>query len=298
MNADNSFGQKKKDNFSPGTLFIVSTPIGNLQDITLRALEILQKVNIIAAEDTRRTRKLTSLYKISTPLISYHEYNKRQRGEYLLSLLQQGKNIALVSDAGTPGISDPGSQLILEALNRKVPVVPIPGPSALITALIISGLPTRNFVFEGFLPRTGKKRREKLEKLREETRTIILFEAPQRLINTLKEIHQLWGDRKAAVARELTKKFEEVKRGRISELLTYYQNNPPRGEICLIIEGKMEELSSPLLSLKEQILHLLQEGFSIREAAKIVAQNRKVPRKEVYRLAIKLKDKMKYESSN
>jgi len=296
MNAANSFYPKKNNNFSSGTLFIVSTPIGNLQDITLRALEILRKVNIIAAEDTRRTRKLTSWYQISTPLISYHEHNKRQRGEYLLSLLQRGKNIALVSDAGTPGISDPGSHLILEALKKEIPVMPVPGPSALITALIVSGLPTQNFVFEGFLPRTRKKRCEKLETLRKEARTVILFEAPQRLINTLKEIYQLWGERKAAVARELTKKFEEVRRGRIGELLTYYQNHPPRGEICLIIEGKMEEPSSPL-SLKEQILNLLQEGFSIRETTKIIAQNRKVPRKKVYRLAVELKNNMKHESS-
>jgi 16S rRNA (cytidine1402-2'-O)-methyltransferase len=280
----------KMENY-PGTLFIVSTPIGNLGDITLRALETLRKVDIIAAEDTRKTRKLTSAYHISTPLISYHEHNKRQRGKYLLTLLQQGKSIALVSDSGTPGISDPGADLILEVLREEIPIVPLPGPCALITALIISGLPTPSFVYEGFLPRSGKKRREKLEKLADVTQTIILFEAPTRLINTLEEISQLWGERKAAISRELTKKFEEVRRGKISELLTYYRNHPPRGEICIVLEGKTEKIFSTIPPIEEQLLALFREGLSLREAVKIVTRNKKISKREVYQQAIKLKSR-------
>ncbi|MDZ7374252.1 MAG: 16S rRNA (cytidine(1402)-2'-O)-methyltransferase [candidate division KSB1 bacterium] len=224
----------------------MSTPIGNLQDITLRALETLRAVDAIAAEDTRRTRILLEQYGIRKPMVSYHEHNKGWRGTELLARLRSGQSIAVVSDAGTPGISDPAYELVCSCIAAGVPVVPIPGPSALVAALTISGLPTDRFVFEGFLP-VKKGRQKRLEALREETRTIILFEAPHRIERTLTDLLAHLGNRQAALVRELTKVHEEVWRGSLAELLERSRREPPRGELVLVVEGKTRRF------LREQV---------------------------------------------
>ncbi len=220
-----------------GTLYLVSTPIGNLEDITLRALRVLKEVELIAAEDTRRTRRLLRHYQISRPLISYHDHNKEARSPSLLEKLNSGKSLALVSDAGTPGISDPAFYLVRLAIQHGVPVVPVPGPSALISALIVSGLPPDRFAFEGFLPAKSGRRRKKLQALAGEERTILFFESPYRLKRTLEDILEIMGDRRATVARELTKKFEEVARGTVAHLLDHFEEKKPRGEVVIVLAG-------------------------------------------------------------
>lgn len=220
-----------------GTLYVVSTPIGNLEDITLRAVKVLASVDLIAAEDTRTTRVLLSRYNISKPMLSYFSHNERRRAPEILERLKAGSSVALVSDAGTPGISDPAYVLIGQALEENVPVVPIPGPAALTTALVVSGLPTDRFVFEGFLP-LKKGRKRKLEELSREERTIVLYESPHRVLKTLGEVLASFGDREVAVARELTKKFEEVVRGRLSDVLTNMSKGQARGEYVIIISGR------------------------------------------------------------
>lgn len=217
-------------------LYIVATPIGNLKDITLRAIEILKSVDLIACEDTRRTKILTRHYEIDKPLVSYYEYNKITRGEYLIKLLKEGKNIALVSDAGTPGISDPGSHIIKLAIENKIPLTFIPGPTALIGALVLSGLPTHKFIFEGFLPAKSGARRKRLRELKREKRTLIFYESPHRLLKTLKDILEILGDRKISTVRELTKKFEEITRGKVSEAIQHFQKQTPRGEFILVVQ--------------------------------------------------------------
>ncbi len=220
-----------------GILYVVATPLGNLEDITLRALRILrEEVSLIAAEDTRHSRKLLSHYQISTPLISYFEANEAIRIPLLLEKLQQGVSIALVSDAGTPGISDPGYRLVKAAREQHIPVIPIPGPTALIAALSVSGLPTDRFVFEGFLPARGGKRKRRLEALREEERTIILYESPYRILSLLETL-QSWGDRRVVIAREMTKVFEEFLSGSIPEVLATLQQRKIQGEFTVIVEG-------------------------------------------------------------
>jgi len=221
-----------------GTLYLIATPIGNLEDITLRALRMLREADLLAAEDTRRTRRLLEHYDISRPLISYHDHNKEHRSARLLEALRQGRSVALVSDAGTPGISDPAFYLVRLAIEHDVPVVPIPGPASPIAALVVSGLPPDRFVFEGFLPAKAGKRRARLRALAEEPRTIVLFESPHRLVRTLREILDILGDRPAAVARELTKKFEEVSRGPVSGLLERYAEKKPKGEIVILLAGR------------------------------------------------------------
>lgn len=218
-----------------GTLYIVSTPIGNLKDISLRALEILEDVHLIAAEDTRQTRKLLSHYKIKTPLLSYFDYNKIARADVLIKELNQGKDIALVCNAGTPCISDPGFYLVGLAIKEGICLVSIPGASALLAALVISGAAPDRFVFEGYLPRKSKKRENRLKEIAEEKRTVILYESPHRLLKTLQDLLNFLGDKKIAICRELTKKFEEVKRGKISELITYFENKGIRGEFVIVI---------------------------------------------------------------
>jgi 16S rRNA (cytidine1402-2'-O)-methyltransferase len=221
-----------------GILYVVSTPIGNLDDITLRALKTLREVDLIAAEDTRRTRKLLSRFDIHTPSVSYFEHNEFKRVDKLLSHLKGGKDIALVTDAGTPGISDPGYRLIQEAIQRGLPVIPIPGPSAAITALSVAGLPTDSFTFIGFLPKKGKKRRVLLDKMAESSCTSILYESPHRLRETLEDLLATCGDRKIVVARELTKAFEEVIRGAISEVIDTLKGRRIKGEITIVLAGK------------------------------------------------------------
>lgn len=222
----------------PATLFVVATPIGNLEDITFRAVRILSEVDLIAAEDTRRTKILLMKYNINTPMTSYHKFNIKSKTSHLIELLMQGKNIALVSDSGTPGISDPGFELIGASLDRDIRVEPIPGPSAAVTALTISGLPTDRFVFEGFLPKKPGKKVKKLKELKSESRTIIIYESPFRLIRTLEEVEKVMGDRQVAVCRELTKKFEEIVRGKAGEVLGKIKGSRVRGEIVLVISGQ------------------------------------------------------------
>jgi len=226
-----------ENDLSPGTLFIVSTPIGNLKDITLRAIEVLEKVDLIAAEDTRHTRILLDHYRIKTPTTSYFDFNKEKKTPVLIRKLQNGEEIALVSDAGTPGISDPAFRLVRECLRNGLAVETIPGATAFVPALILSGLPTDRFVFEGFLP-VKKGRKTRLEKLKEETRTIILYESVHRIPRTLSDLLIFFGDRKVAVVREITKKFEEVHRGYLSELNENLAQIKLKGEFVLVIEGK------------------------------------------------------------
>ncbi len=220
---------------STGTLYIVSTPIGNLKDITFRAVEILKSVDLIAAEDTRHTKILTAHYDIRTPLTSYFEHNKITKGAYLIGLLKEGKTIALVSDAGTPGISDPGSHIIRLAIENDIRTEQIPGPTAVITGLVLSGMPTDKFIFEGFLPAKPGARKNRLKVFLDEKRTVIFYESPHRLLKTLNDIYEVFGDIKIACLRELTKKFEEVRRQRVSELIEHFTNTKPLGEfvICL-----------------------------------------------------------------
>ncbi len=216
-------------------LYIVSTPIGNLKDITLRAIEALKEADLIAAEDTRHTKILTSHYGITSPLTSYFEYNKFKKADFLLSLLKKGQKICLVSDSGTPGISDPGYHLIKLAIDNNIPVTVVPGPTALIAALVLSGFPAHKFAFEGFLTPKKAARLKKLQELSQEKRTIILYESPHRIISLLKDIAQVFGNRQIAAVREITKKFEEVKRAPAQELLGYFTNNKPRGEFVIIL---------------------------------------------------------------
>ncbi|MGB9773085.1 MAG: 16S rRNA (cytidine(1402)-2'-O)-methyltransferase [Bacteroidota bacterium] len=220
----------------PGTLYIVSTPIGNLSDITLRALQVLSSVDLIAAEDTRTTRILLEHYGIKTPMISYYARNEKLRAPELVNHLRQGKTIALVSDAGTPAISDPGAILVRAAIESNQPIVPIPGPTAFVAALTLSGLRTDRFVFEGFLP-TKKGRKRKLSCLAQEMRTIVLYESSHRLLKTLRELVEAMGERRASVSRELTKKYEETVRGSLPEILSYYEKRSVKGEFIIVIEG-------------------------------------------------------------
>lgn len=226
-----------------GTLYLVATPIGNLGDITFRAVEVLRQADLIAAEDTRRTRRLLTRHQISRPMVSYHDHNKKARSPQLLEALLRGETVALVSDAGTPGISDPAFYLVRLAIEKGVAVVPVPGPTALIAALVVSGLPPDRFVFEGFLPPKAGKRQRRLQDLAEEERTIILFESPHRLLKTLGDILEILGDRRAVVARELTKKFEEVARGTVSQLVESYSRKKPKGEVVVVLAGRTVQKS-------------------------------------------------------
>lgn len=223
-----------------GKLYICGTPIGNLEDITIRVLKILKEVDLIAAEDTRRTKKLLNYYHIDKPLISYHEHNKIKTGKILLDYLKKGKNIALTSDAGMPGIQDPGEDLIKEAIENNIPVEVIPGVSAITTSLVISGFPTKSFIFLGYFPRKKSRQKKLLEEIKEENRTIIFFESPKRIINTLNIILETIGNCRITICRELTKKFEEVKRGRISEIVEELKNREIKGEITVVFFPKGE----------------------------------------------------------
>ena len=224
-------------NSTEGVLYIVSTPIGNLEDITLRALRVLKTVNLIAAEDTRHTRRLMTHYEIHTPITSYFEGNQIQKGEKLVARLKAGEAIALVSDAGTPTISDPGYRLLVQCIEADIPIIPIPGPSACIAAASVAGLPLHNFAFEGFLsPKSGRRKRQ-LTELREERRTLIFYESPHRVIVFLQDVLEAFGNRQVSVARELTKKFEEVFRGKVTEAIEKFQETSPRGEFTIVIVG-------------------------------------------------------------
>lgn len=223
----------------PGTLYIVSTPIGNLKDITLRAIEVLKQVDLIAAEDTRHTKILTEHHSIKSPLTSYFQHSKIKKTDFLINLLKEGKNVALVSDAGTPGISDPGFAIIKKALEEKITVIPIPGPSAFLTALSVSGLPTNKFIFEGFLSNKSSQRRKRLKELSSEERTIIIYESPHRLLKTLNDILQILGDIPIVCARELTKKFEEIRREKVSDSIRHFTDTKILGEFIIIFHPKI-----------------------------------------------------------
>lgn len=220
---------------SSGTLYIVATPIGNLEDITIRAVEVLKKVDLIAAEDTRHTKILTDHYDIKIPRTSYFEHNRITKGDYLIRLLKEGKDIALVSDAGTPGISDPGAHIIGLAIKEGINVIGIPGPTAIILGLILSGMPTDRFIFDGFLPNKSGARRNKLAGFKEEKRTVVFYESPHRILKTLYDMLDIFGDIRICVMRELTKKFEEILRGRISEIAARFEMSKPRGEFLIVL---------------------------------------------------------------
>lgn len=274
---------------SSGCLYLVATPIGNLEDITFRAVRTLNEVDLIAAEDTRQTIKLLNHLNISKPMTSYYEHNKMEKGNYLIEQLLDGKNIALVSDAGTPGISDPGEDLVRLAQKNGIRTVPIPGPVAAINGLIVSGLPTGRFVFEGFIPMNKRGRKERIASLLNETRTIIFYEAPHKLIYTLKDLLEILGDRNIVIARELTKRFEEIKRSTLSEALEFYENEPPKGEFVLLIEGISETLLLEKeqhkwddISIREHVEMYIQQGMSKKEAMKKAAADRGIPKRDVY----------------
>lgn len=269
-----------------GTLYVVGTPIGNLEDISLRALRVLRQVDLIAAEDTRTTRKLLAHYDIETPLTSYWEHSRMTKLDALLEALRE-KDVALVSEAGMPGLSDPGYELIRAAIERGVPVVPIPGPSALTAALVVSGLPTDSFLYLGFLPRQDGERRQLLASVAHERRTLVAFEAPHRLLASLADLKEVVGERRIAVARELTKVHEEVWRGSIGEALAHFEEKGPRGEFTLIIEGAQEEPPWDAGRVKEALEELMAEGMGKKEAIKAVANLARWPKREVYKVALK-----------
>jgi len=278
-------------NEKPGTLYLCATPIGNLEDMTLRAMRTLKECAVIAAEDTRHTCKLLNHFDIHTPLISYHEHNKVSRGPELIERLLSGEDIAIVSDAGMPGISDPGSDLVLLAIEAGVKVIPLPGANAALSALVCSGLDTRMFTFIGFLPKTTKKRRELIGSLVGHPYTLILYESPHRLKATLTELYSAFGDRQAVAARELTKKFEEFVRGTLGSLKEHFVLNEPRGEFTLLISGNLNigegqdeeaETSSPV----EAVMALVADGVNKKDAIRTVALQRKISKREVYQAVL------------
>lgn len=277
-----------------GMLYLCATPIGNLEDITYRALRILKEADLIAAEDTRNSIKLLNHFEIKTPMTSYHEYNKYEKGRYLVEQMQEGKNIALITDAGTPGISDPGEELVAMCYEAGIPVTSLPGPAACITALTISGLPTRRFAFEAFLPSDKKERAVILEELKRETRTIILYEAPHRLVKTLEELSENLGDRKISLCRELTKKHETVFRGSLLEAVSWYKENPPKGECVMVLEGRSrEEMEQEArqqwedMPLEAHMEHYMSQGIDKKEAMKLVAKDRGISKRDVYQALLK-----------
>ena len=282
--------QKSTIHDQTGCLYLVGTPIGNLEDMSVRALRILKEADIIAAEDTRNTKKLCNYFDIETPLISYHEHNLIVGGEKLLALLQEGKTIALVSDAGLPCISDPGADIVEKAIAQNFPVVPVPGPNAALSALIASGLTPQPFFFYGFLNRGKKDRRQQLEQLKKRQETILFYEAPHRLKETLKDMELILGNRRIVLARELTKKFEEFLRGSLNEAVEWSQNEEIRGEFCIILEGNSnfeeednEEVYWGKMSFVEHVDYIIaQEGVTSKEAIKEVAKLRQVSKRDVY----------------
>lgn len=269
-------------------LYLCATPIGNLQDITLRVLETLGDVDLVAAEDTRRTRKLFARHEIHTPLMSYREENRREAGRIIIERLEAGERVALVSDAGIPGISDPGQHLVSMCLERGVEVEALPGPNAALTALVISGLPTRRFVFEGFLPRKKGRRRKALEELAGETRTLVFYESPARISGTLADIEEVLGDRRMALARELTKKFEEVLRGDVSAVRERIERNPVKGELVLVVEGSTGEAGPSEAEVLDEVVRLRDKGLSLKDAVdEVAAGDSGLSRGRLYNLALK-----------
>ncbi|MBE3091050.1 MAG: 16S rRNA (cytidine(1402)-2'-O)-methyltransferase [Candidatus Atribacteria bacterium] len=282
-------------NKTRGILYICGTPIGNLQDITIRVLNILKEVKLIAAEDTRHTKKLLIHYQINTKVTSYHEYNKFKKAPYLVEILKNGQDIALVSDAGMPGISDPGYVLINLALNNNIKIIPIPGVSALITALVVSGLPTDKFVFEGFLPRKIKERKRYFKRLKNEERTIIFYETPHRLKRALKDMLEILGDRKIVIARELTKKYEEIIRGKLNLVLSEMNTKEIKGEITLVVQGGIKEKGNDTIDfLKDECImekylkKLKNQGYSNKDIIKITQEKLNIPKNLIYKKLLEM----------
>lgn len=273
-----------------GVLYLCATPIGNLEDMTFRCIRILKEVDLIAAEDTRNSIKLLNHFEIKTPMTSYHEYNKIEKGHKLVERLLNGENIAVITDAGTPGISDPGEELVKMCQDAGITVTAVPGPAACITALTISGLPTRRFAFEAFLPTDKKERQMILDELKEETRTIILYEAPHRLVKTLKLLQETLGNRRISICRELTKKHETIFATTIEDALAYYDVNDPKGECVMVIEGKsFEEIKAQEqarwedMSIEQHMAHYESQGVDHKEAMKRVAKDRGVSKRDIYK---------------
>ena len=275
-----------------GKLYICPTPIGNLEDITYRTLRILNEVDLIAAEDTRHSLQLLNHFDISKPLTSYHEHNKDSKGGYLITKLLEGENIALISDAGMPGISDPGQDIIYEAIENNIEIEVLPGATAFVTALVGSGMDTHKFVFEGFLDRDKKLRRKRLEEIKNEKRTIIFYESPHRLKETLKDMLKYLGNRKIAVNRELTKKYQEIIREDIETVIEIFNNREVKGEFVLIVEGfsgEVEEIGKyDDLSEREYVIQLMEEGINKKDAIKIVCKDRKLKKDIVYKQVLDL----------
>ncbi|MBP3927514.1 MAG: 16S rRNA (cytidine(1402)-2'-O)-methyltransferase [Clostridium sp.] len=272
-----------------GKLYLCATPIGNLDDITFRVLETLKTVDLIAAEDTRHSIKLLNHFHIKTPMTSYHEYNKVEKARVLVEKMKEGTNIALITDAGTPGISDPGEELVRQCHEAGIELTSLPGPAACITALTISGLPTRRFCFEAFLPTEKKEKQWILEELKTETRTIILYEAPHHLLRTLKELYEALGDRRATICRELTKKYETAFLTTLSGAISHYEENEPKGECVIVLEGRsIGELKEEgqaqwqEMSLEEHMEYYLSQGKEKKEAMKLVAKDRGLSKREIY----------------
>ena len=277
-----------------GRLYLCATPIGNLEDMTFRAVRILREADLIAAEDTRNSIKLLNHFEIKTPMTSYHEYNKIEKAHYLIARMQEGKNVALITDAGTPGISDPGEDLVRLAYEAGIEVTSLPGACACVTALTLSGLPTRRFCFEAFLPADKKERQEILEELKTETRTIILYEAPHRLIKTLKDLLIALGDRRITLCRELTKRHETAFATTLQGALEFYETQEPKGECVIVMEGRsrkqMQEEKQQVwaqMELSEHMQLYLEQGMDQKEAMKAVAKDRGIGKRDIYRMLLK-----------
>ncbi len=272
-----------------GILYLCATPIGNLADMTYRVQETLKEVDLIAAEDTRNSIRLLNHFEIKTPMTSYHEYNKLEKADYLIAQLQTGKNVALITDAGTPAISDPGEELVAKCQEAGITVTSLPGACAVVTALSLSGLPTRRFCFEGFLPSDKKEKKAVLSELAEESRTIVLYEAPHRLRKTLEELYEVVGNRTVTLCRELTKKFETVTTMTLEDAIRFHEDNEPRGEYVLVLEGKSIQLKQKEeqeawqeKSLEEHMAYYENQGIPRKEAMKLVARDRGMGKREVY----------------
>jgi len=286
---------EKTKGLDKGTLYLVATPIGNLEDMTLRAIRTLREADLIAAEDTRRTAALLNHLEIKNALTSYFQHNEKQKGEFLIEKLLEGQTVALVSDAGTPAISDPGEELVRMCIAHNIPVVPVPGATAAVSALIASGLPTGRFSFEGFLSVSKKSRKEHLEMLVGQPYTMIFYEAPHKLRRTLQDLYDVLGNRRIVLARELTKKFEEFMRVSLTEAISYYEMHEPKGEYVLLVEGQQEPLPKECelnnLSVLEHIKYYEEQGLSPKDAQKAVATDRHVSKREIYAAALEEKDR-------
>lgn len=277
----------------PGILYIVPTPIGNLEDITLRALRILKEVDVIAAEDTRHTRHLLTHFGIDRPLTSYHEHNERDKAQALVDRIKSGANIALVSDAGTPAIADPGFRLVVAAIRAGIQIVPLPGASALATALSACGLPTDRFLFEGFLPAKKRERKAKLQALRDVTATLVFYEAPHRLHDTLSDMQQILGDREIVIAREVSKIHEEFLRGKVSEVINQLTGRDVKGEITMVVHGSAGEAQVSEAQLRSEIRRLTDEQMGVKEISELLGERYGLSKREVYRLVLENKNSKK-----